>query len=115
LDDSATEDGSSGGTTRTARGSNKWNQLKYKIIHLLLIIIYYCSPLVMMIAISTNDCKIASIIVGLGVFLSKIFVLDLFLYKMGNTQNWPKKVSEKKSISMQNEIFTLPGRLCIRF
>jgi hypothetical protein len=30
--------------------------------------------------------------------ISKILVLDLFLYKMGKIQNWPNKVSQKINV-----------------
>jgi hypothetical protein len=53
---------------------------------------YYCSPIVIIIAV--YDFKIASI-VGFGLFLFKVLVLDLFLFKMGKIRNWPEKVSKR--------------------
>jgi hypothetical protein len=83
-------------TTSTASsgsnsGSNKCIANICRCIHLLSTMIYFCSPLVLIREI--YDSKIASI-ATLGLMILKIFVLDLFLYKMGKIQNWLKKVSE---------------------
>jgi hypothetical protein len=42
-----------------------------------------------------HDIIIASAVVGFVLFLLKVFVFDLFLFKIGKIQNWPKKVSRK--------------------
>jgi hypothetical protein len=96
LDDIVLEDGSSG-TTRTTTisggSNNKWNEFICKFIRLLSTIIQY--PLVIIIMMAIFYDKIIVSAVGSGLFLLKILVLDLFLFKMGKIQNWPNKVSKK--------------------
>jgi hypothetical protein len=36
--------------------------------------------------------------VAFGLFLLKILVLDIFLFKMGKIRNWPNKVSQKINV-----------------
>jgi hypothetical protein len=45
-----------------------------------------------MMAILYNSVIVSA--VAFGLFLLKIILLDLFLFKMGKIQNWPKKVSK---------------------
>jgi hypothetical protein len=109
------EDGSSHGTTRnTTRGNNcssnknklyyrynKWinKELYYicKFIHFLSAAIYFCYPFPIIMIAVLYDLITASI-VGFQLLLLKIFILDLFLFKVGNIQNWPNnKVSRNNS------------------
>jgi hypothetical protein len=87
------DDGSSGTPAISISSSNN-EYIEYicKCIDLLSTVMYYCSPIVIIIAV--YDFKIASI-VGFGLFLFKVLVLDLFLFKMGKIRNWPEKVSKR--------------------
>jgi hypothetical protein len=92
-DDIIVEDVSSGTTAASSGSSNICIEYICNFIHLLSNVIFYCSPLITIMSVYYNF-KIASF-VGFGLFVFKVLVLDLFLFKMGKIQNWPKKVSEK--------------------
>ena len=86
-----------------SNNSSKWIEHVCKFINLLSTVLYSCYPFVIMIACSLflfsiwyHHISTASA-VGVGLFLLKIIVLDLFLFKMGKIQNWPNKVSQNKN------------------
>jgi hypothetical protein len=60
----------------------------------------FSTALVIMMAI-LYDSIVVSAAVTFGLFLLKILVLNIVLYKMGKIQNWPKKVSRKKTMLCQ--------------
>jgi len=71
-------------------GSGGCKEYICKFIHILSILCYFCSPFIVMLEI--YGLKIAPIL-GFGLFLFKIFVLDLILFNMGrkkNQEDWPK-------------------------
>jgi hypothetical protein len=82
-------------TTSGNSSSNKWNEYICKFVQLLSTIIHFCSPLVLdlMMAILYDPIIVSA--VGSGLFLFKILLLDLFLFKIGKIQNWPNKVSKE--------------------
>ena len=76
--------------------NNKWNKYICKFIHDLSTIIQFCSPLLIMMAILYDSIIVPA--VAFGLFLLKILVLDIFLFKMGKIRNWPNKVSQKINV-----------------
>jgi hypothetical protein len=94
---------SSGPIAGGNKGNNniKWNEYICKFILDLSTIIQCCYPLItIMMAILSYDLIIVTDVL-FGLFLLKTLVLDLFLFKMGNIQNWPKKGSQEKSMMCQ--------------
>jgi hypothetical protein len=79
-----------------SNNNNKWIECICKFIHVLSTIIQFCSPVVIIVALLYDSMIVTAVTFGL--YLLKILVLDLFLFKMGKIQNWPNKVS-KKSIN----------------
>lgn len=68
-----------------------------KFIRILSTLCYLCSSFIVMLEI--YGLKIAPIL-GFGLFLFKIFVLDLILFKMGRKkiqEDWPRTVSRLQS------------------
>jgi hypothetical protein len=75
-----------------------------KFIHILSTIIQFCSPVVIIVALLSYDSVIV-IAVAFGLVLFKILALDFYLFKMGKIQNWPNKVSKKKSMLFQYKCY----------
>jgi ABC-type multidrug transport system fused ATPase/permease subunit len=93
----------------TANGNNRKNNIKWiecmcKFIHILSTIIQFCSPVVIIVALLSYDSVIV-IAVAFGLVLFKILALDFYLFKMGKIQNWPNKVSKKKSMLFQYKCY----------
>jgi hypothetical protein len=98
VDDDRSSSGNSSNNNNNSSDTNKWIEFICKFIHVLSTIIKFCFPLIITIAILSYDSYVICAIVGFGLVISKILVLDLFLYKMGKIQNWPNKVSQKINV-----------------
>jgi hypothetical protein len=77
-------------------GGSKCKDFICKFIHILSTFCYFCAPPILMMEI--YNLKSAPIL-GFGLFLFKIFVLDLFLFNMGKIRDWPKTVSANDSVN----------------
>jgi hypothetical protein len=77
-------------TTNVEGGGSKCKEYICEFIYILSTFCYLCSPPIVMLEI--YNLKIAPIL-GFGLFLIKIFVLDLILFHMGKIQYWPITVS----------------------
>jgi hypothetical protein len=98
VDDDRSSSGNSSNNNNNSSDTNKWIGFICKFIYVLSTIIKFCFPLIITIAILSYDSYVIGAIVGFGLVISKILVLDLFLYKMGKIQNWPNKVSQKINV-----------------
>jgi hypothetical protein len=79
-------------TTTNVEDGSKCSEYICKFIHIFSNFCYLCSLPVLMMEI--NNFKMVPIL-GFGLFLFKILVLDLFLFIMGKIKYWPNTVSRR--------------------
>ena len=78
-------------TTSNVEDGSKYGEYICKFIHVLSTLCYLCSLFVLMMEINNFPVPI----LGFGLLLFKILVLDLFLSIMGKSRYWPKTVSRR--------------------
>jgi hypothetical protein len=85
-------------TTTNVEDGSKYSECICKFIHILSNLCYLCSLSVVMMEI--NNYKKAPIL-GFGLFLFKMLVLDLYLFIMGKILYWPTVVSQRNQYQYQ--------------
>ena len=84
-------------TTSNVEDGSKYGEYICKFIHVLSTLCYLCSLFVLMMEINNFPVPI----LGFGLLLFKILVLDLFLSIMGKSRYWPKTVSRRNQHKYQ--------------